>query len=60
MQPLLLPFLIKQLHNSAALAPHQPRLLELKEELDRAYRSGDKIGVQRVAPSSAAFTRSPA
>jgi YidC/Oxa1 family membrane protein insertase len=46
---LLLPFSIKQLRNSAALAPHQPRLVELKEELDRAYRSGDKIGVQRVA-----------
>jgi YidC/Oxa1 family membrane protein insertase len=46
---LLLPFSIKQLRNSAALAPHQPRLLELKEELDRAYKTGDKIGVQRVA-----------
>lgn len=46
---LLLPFTIKQLRNSAALAPHQPRLLELKEELERAYKSGDKIAVQRVA-----------
>jgi YidC/Oxa1 family membrane protein insertase len=46
---LLLPFSLKQLRNSAALAPHQPRLLELKQELDRAYRSGDKIAVQRVA-----------
>ena len=46
---LLLPFSIKQLRNSAALAPHQPRLLELKAELDKAYRTGDKIGVQRVA-----------
>ncbi|KAH9178548.1 60Kd inner membrane protein-domain-containing protein [Lactarius sanguifluus] len=44
-----LPFSIKQLRNSAALAPHQPRLLELKEELNRAYQTGDKIGVQRVA-----------
>jgi YidC/Oxa1 family membrane protein insertase len=46
---LLLPFSIKQLRNSAALAPHQPRLLELKEELNRAYQAGDKLGVQRVA-----------
>jgi YidC/Oxa1 family membrane protein insertase len=46
---LLLPFSIKQLRNSAALAPHQPRLLELKEELNRAYQAGDQIGVQRVA-----------
>jgi len=46
---LLLPFSIKQLRNSAALAPYQPRLIELKEELDRAYKTGDKIGVQRVA-----------
>jgi YidC/Oxa1 family membrane protein insertase len=46
---LLLPFSIKQLRNSAVLAPHQPRLLELKEELDWAYWTGDKIGVQRVA-----------
>ncbi len=46
---LLLPFSVKQLRNSAALAPHQPRLLELKEELNRAYKTGDKIGVQRVA-----------
>jgi len=46
---LLLPFSLKQLRNSAALAPHQPRLLELKQELDRAYRSGDKLAVQRVA-----------
>lgn len=46
---LLVPFSIKQLRNSAALAPHQPRLLELKEELNRAYQTGDKIGVQRVA-----------
>ena len=46
---LLVPFSIKQLRNSSALAPHQPRLLELKEELNRAYKTGDKIGVQRVA-----------
>lgn len=46
---LLLPFSIKQLRNSAALAPHQPRLLELKEELNRAYQAGDQLGVQRVA-----------
>ena len=46
---LLLPFSVKQLRNSAALAPHQPRLVELKEELDRAYKAGDKIGVQRIA-----------
>lgn len=45
----LLPFSIKQLRNSAALAPHQPRLLELKEELDQTYRTSDKIAVQRVA-----------
>jgi YidC/Oxa1 family membrane protein insertase len=46
---LLLPFSIKQLRNSAALAPHQPRLIELKEELDEAYKTGDKLAVQRVA-----------
>ncbi|KAH9079611.1 60Kd inner membrane protein-domain-containing protein [Lactarius deliciosus] len=46
---LLVPFSIKQSRNSAALAPHQPRLLELKEELNRAYQTGDKIGVQRAA-----------
>lgn len=46
---LLLPFSIKQLRNSAALAPHQPRLLALKEELNKAYQTGDKLGVQRVA-----------
>jgi YidC/Oxa1 family membrane protein insertase len=46
---LLLPFSIKQLRNSAALAPFQPRLLELKTELDKAYKSGDKLAVQRVA-----------
>lgn len=46
---LLLPFSIKQLRNSAALAPHQPRLIELKEELDKAYKTGDKLAVQRVA-----------
>jgi YidC/Oxa1 family membrane protein insertase len=46
---LLLPFSIKQLHNSAALAPHQPRLIELKEELEKAYKAGDKLAVQRVA-----------
>jgi YidC/Oxa1 family membrane protein insertase len=45
----LLPFSIKQLRNSAALAPHQPRLVELKAELDRAYKGGDKLAVQRVA-----------
>jgi YidC/Oxa1 family membrane protein insertase len=46
---LLLPFSIKQLRNSAALAPHQPRLIELKEELDKAYKTGDRLAVQRVA-----------
>jgi len=46
---LLLPFSIKQLRNSAALAPHQSRLVELKEELNRAYQTGDKLAVQRVA-----------
>jgi hypothetical protein len=46
---LLLPFSIKQLRNSAALAPHQPRLIELKEELDKVYKTGDKLAVQRVA-----------
>ncbi|KAI0275277.1 60Kd inner membrane protein-domain-containing protein [Gloeopeniophorella convolvens] len=46
---ILLPFSIKQLRNSGALAPHQPRLMELKEELNRAYAAGDKLGVQRVA-----------
>ena len=46
---LLLPFSIKQLRNSAALAPYQPRLVELKDELDRAYKSGDKLMVQRIA-----------
>jgi YidC/Oxa1 family membrane protein insertase len=46
---LLLPFSIKQHRNASALAPHQPRLLELREELDRAYKSGDKLMAQRVA-----------
>jgi hypothetical protein len=46
---ILLPFSIKQLRNSAALAPHQPRLMKLKEELDKSYQSGDKLAVQRVA-----------
>jgi len=46
---LLLPFSIKQLRNSSALAPHQPRLMELKEELNQAYKTGDKLAVQRVA-----------
>jgi YidC/Oxa1 family membrane protein insertase len=46
---LLLPFSLKQLRNSAALTPHQPRLLELKQDLDKAYRTGDKLAVQRVA-----------
>ena len=46
---LLLPLSIKQLRNSTALAPHQPRLKELKEELNQAYKTGDKLGVQRVA-----------
>jgi YidC/Oxa1 family membrane protein insertase len=46
---ILLPFSIKQLRNSAALAPHQLRLMKLKEELDKSYKSGDKLAVQRVA-----------
>lgn len=46
---LLLPFTIKQLRNSAALAPFQPKLLDLKTELDKAYKTGDKLAVQRVA-----------
>jgi YidC/Oxa1 family membrane protein insertase len=46
---LILPFSIKQLRNSAALAPYQPRLLELKDEFNRAYATGDKLAVQRIA-----------
>ena len=46
---ILLPFSVKQLRNSAALAPYQPRLIELKEELEKAYKTGDKLGVQRIA-----------
>ena len=46
---ILLPFSVKQLRNAAALAPHQPRLIELKEELEKAYKTGDKLGVQRIA-----------
>ncbi|KAI0003838.1 60Kd inner membrane protein-domain-containing protein [Russula compacta] len=46
---LLLPFSIKQLRNSAALAPHQPRLVELKQELDAAYQARDKLAVQRIS-----------
>jgi YidC/Oxa1 family membrane protein insertase len=47
---LLLPFSIKQLQNSSALAPHQPCLIELKEELelDQAYKAGDKLAVKCV------------
>ena len=45
---LLLPFSIKQLHNSAALVPFQPWLVELKAELNKAYKTGDKLTVQRV------------
>jgi hypothetical protein len=48
---LLLPFSIKQLRNTAALAPHQPRLIELKEELDQAYKAGDNSQCN-VSPSS--------
>ena len=44
---LLFPFSFKQLRNSSALAPHQPRLIALKEELERAYKAGDKLRVQR-------------
>ena len=46
---LLVPFSIKKMRNSAALTPHQPRLLELKVELERAYKTGGKLAVQRVA-----------
>ncbi|KAH9957468.1 60Kd inner membrane protein-domain-containing protein [Lactifluus volemus] len=46
---LLLPFSIKQLRNSASLAPYQPRLLELKDEFNRAYAAGDQLAVQRIA-----------
>jgi YidC/Oxa1 family membrane protein insertase len=46
---LLLPFSIKQLRNAATLAPFQPRLLELKTKLEKAYKAGDKIAVQRIA-----------
>jgi hypothetical protein len=45
----LLPFSIKQLRNCTMLAPHQPRLIGFKEELDQAYKAGDKLAVQRVA-----------
>ena len=37
------------LRNTAALALHQPRLLELKKELNWAYKTGDKLGLQCVA-----------
>jgi len=43
---LLLPLSIKQLRNSATLAPHLLHLIELKEELDQAYKAGDKLAVQ--------------
>ena len=46
---LLLPLSVKQLRNTATLAPHQPRLMELKEELNQAYKTGDRLEVQRVA-----------
>ena len=46
---ILLPFSNKQLRNSTALAPHQPRLMQLKGELDKAYKTGDKLAVQCVA-----------
>ena len=46
---LLVPFSIKQLRNSAALALHLPRQLELKAELKRAYKTDDKLAMQRVA-----------
>jgi len=46
---LLHPFYIKQLCNSAALAPRQPRQIELKKGLYQAYKAGDKRAVQRVA-----------
>ncbi|KAI0053092.1 hypothetical protein FA95DRAFT_1482584 [Auriscalpium vulgare] len=46
---LLLPFSIKQMQNSARLAPYQPRLLALKEEVNRAYATRDKLAVQRAA-----------
>lgn len=46
---LLLPLSINQLRNSAKLAPHQPRLMELKEELNQAYKTGDKLELQRIA-----------
>jgi YidC/Oxa1 family membrane protein insertase len=45
---LLLPFSIKRLPNSATLTPHQPQLIELKKELDQAYKAGDKLAEQPV------------
>jgi cytochrome c biogenesis protein ResB len=44
--PVLLPFSIKQLRISTALAPHQLRRFKLKEELDQAYKTEDKLAVQ--------------
>ncbi|KAI0314871.1 60Kd inner membrane protein-domain-containing protein [Amylostereum chailletii] len=46
---LILPFAIRQLQNSARLAPFQPRLLALKDEVARAYPSKDTIAIQRAA-----------
>jgi YidC/Oxa1 family membrane protein insertase len=46
---LLLPFSIKQLRNAAVLAPHQPHLLALREEFQRAHKAQDKLALQRIA-----------
>ncbi|THH19172.1 hypothetical protein EW146_g1953 [Bondarzewia mesenterica] len=45
----LFPLAVQQLRNTARLAPHQPRLSALKDELNRAYGSKDTLKVQMVA-----------
>ena len=40
---------VKQLRNSAALAPHQPHLIKLEQKLDEVHKDGDQLVVQRVA-----------
>ena len=47
---LVIPFNISSLRTAARLAPHQPRLMQLKEELEKAGgASMDPIAVQRVS-----------
>ncbi|KAI0056824.1 hypothetical protein BV25DRAFT_1536328 [Artomyces pyxidatus] len=46
---LILPLSVKQMRNSARLAPHQPRLMALKEEAARASATRDPLAVQRVS-----------